>query len=193
MLLPLDKLSTVLYYMDICMEPISRRTGRRRARRQPSRRPEGLGLTHHVSRIKSLSPHNLTFSLPFPSNILKIRTNDRWRSTTCAKCPRKLSNSWLTLLPCRLSTGKPCPPTSANPLQRHPQIALFPRRFCAVFKGGISLLLVPQPLAKSHPATSAIPDRQGIHSDILYGYPYGAHIHASRPGGNPAVTYGHLR
>jgi hypothetical protein len=63
----------------------------------------------------------------------------------------------LTLLLPPPATGKPCPPTSANPLPCHPQIALFPRRFCAVFKGGISLLLVPQSLAKSHTQTNAIP------------------------------------
>jgi len=127
----------------------------------------GSRITFHVSRftfqrINPPSPQNLTVSLQFPSNILKTHTTGRCRSTTYAKCPRKLSNSWLTLLlqpePAPQSpqlpppaTGKPCPPAPANPLQRHPQIAFFPRRFCAVFKGGISLLLVPQSLAKSQP------------------------------------------
>jgi hypothetical protein len=112
----------------------------------PQKPCEG-GFTHHAlaapkpgedgSRITPLSPQNFTVSLPFPFNILKTHTTDRCCPTTYAKCPRKLSNSWLTLLLPPPATGKPCPTTSANPLHRHPQIALFPRRFCAVFKGGV--------------------------------------------------------
>jgi hypothetical protein len=114
--------------MATSMEIISRGTGRRRTRRQPSRRPGGLG--PHVSRIAHqtprfnvstflvlprrsptkagsrrtpLSPQNCAFSIHFPLHILKTHTSDRCRSTTCAKCRTELCNSQLTLLASRIT------------------------------------------------------------------------------------------
>jgi hypothetical protein len=128
---PLDKKSNVIYDMATSMEIISRWTGRRRKRCQPTRQPDASRFTHHVlprrsirakagSRTNPLSPQNWTFSLQFPLHILKTHTSNRCRSTTYAKCLRKLSNSLLTLTP--ESRRRPGNPMRHNHLHIAPPI-----------------------------------------------------------------------
>jgi hypothetical protein len=160
--------------------------------------PRSNVLTLHVLTFPApSSPQNLTFSLHFPLHILKTQAADRSRSTTYAKCPEKLSNSWLTL-------AFSLQPLAFPSLAPHANVAATLVRFWTV-SGPISLLLFTTPCSPTTCKTTSqnrsnsclvAPACRAEASARRLEHPSegeslgGARMH---PEGHSTVTYGHLR